>query len=236
MMTAEEANAFIKETAERVRQRPDWAQGAIDRPANVNTNTANTTNPNHFASMKEDNWGTPTAVVGAPHAFFGRPPDLDPASDAFRNETIRAYRWLGLEHIDPSLGIPTDWGNARTLFINPPGGCRPDKFDKNGKPIGPSYVELFWRFAIDYLSRIDGKLIWVAYNINQLQTLQQFSAGGVRVASICVPDRRLRYLDRDGRPRSGTPAASAILCVTSYGDPHPRFAEKFGSIGAVWRP
>jgi hypothetical protein len=200
------------------------------------------TSPLHFASMTQDNWGTPSDIVRRAHDFLGGPPDLDPASDAERNQVVGAKRWLGLEHMHPRLGIPIDWGDARTIFLNPPGGCRPDKVTANGKPIGPSFVSLFWKKAIAHLLQVSHEdptkpvgLVWVAYNINQLQTLQQVDSDALRACCLCVPDVRVKYLDRDNAPRSGTPSASAILGLT--GDPsNGRFDAAFRSLGAVWVP
>jgi hypothetical protein len=193
--------------------------------------------PQHFASMTEDDWGTPLAIVQATHDFFGGPPDLDPASSAERNTVIGARQWLGLEHASAELGIPSFWGDARKIFINPPGGVRPDGISAKGKPTGPTLASLFWFWAIKHLLRVDGsELIWVA-NINQLQTLQQISNDGDDVwpyVSICVPSSRVKYLDKTHTPRSGTPSASAIVCVSSEPGAGSRFQHAFEPLGNVW--
>ncbi len=167
--------------------------------------------PAHFSLMKQDDWGTPRAIAQAANVFFGVP------------------------DIDPALGIPANWGSAKRLFINPPGGCRPDKIDKNGKACGPTFVELFWKRALDQIAEFDGELIWVAYNINQLQTLQQASDPVVwNYVSVCIPSSRVKYLDKNHAPRSGTPSASAIICVSLQTGAGHRFADAFRSLGAVW--
>jgi hypothetical protein len=192
----------------------------------------------HFASMTEDDWGTPIEIADCVREFYGVP-DLDPASDEFRNQTIKAKRILGEAQADPVHGIPIAWGQAKTVFINPPGGMwiHPD-LKAAGAKRGPSFVELFWSWSIQHLVAAgDGaELIWVAYNINQLQTLQQANASALALCSICVPSSRVKYLDKTGTPKGGTPSASAIVCLSTREDAAARFAKAFGGLGMVWAP
>jgi hypothetical protein len=179
----------------------------------------------HFAQMGNDDWGTPPEIVNAAHVFFDGPPDLDPASSEERNQVVRACRWLGIEHADPALGIPADWGDAHKLFVNPPGG----KFGKH------TLATLFWRKAVEQIDAYEGELIWVAYNINQLQTLQvALPENLLRVASVCVPKQRVKYLNGEAVPQAGTPSASAIICLSDRSDSLARFRDAFGALGAVW--
>jgi hypothetical protein len=183
----------------------------------------------HFTQMAQDNWGTPPEIVDRVHAFYGAP-DLDPCSDAQRNTLIQAKRWLGAGNADPVIGIPKAWGEAKTLFINPPGGS----FGKN------TYASLFWAFAVMHLINTcpsDGELIWVAYNINQLQTLQRVDPATMAACLVCVPGARVKYLDPSGVAQGGTPSASAILCLSGREDAPERFLKVFNKEwGTVWFP
>lgn len=179
----------------------------------------------HFGLMEEENWGTPSNIVEKAREFLGGSIDLDPASDAFRNQTVKAKTWLGLPHVGAS-GIPENWGDAKTVFCNPPGG----KHDRK------TFVSRFWRKAVEHCSTVEGKLVWVAYNINQLQTLQQEWAEAVRASCVCIPDLRISYIDRIGVKKSGTPSASAILGLSGDPEDADRFQAIFGSLGAVWIP
>lgn len=176
-----------------------------------------------FGLMGEDNWGTPPEVVEAVHAFYGAP-DLDPASDAFRNETVKATRFLGLSDVDPLAGIPTDWGDAETVFINPPGG----KFGSK------TLANLFWLHAVKHASRVDGELIWLGYNINQLQTLQRADDSGVECSMLCVPNHRTPFADRAGKLCGGQPSAQAILVLSAKPDAPDRFRSAFRTLGVCW--
>lgn len=182
----------------------------------------------HFKTMTEDNWGTPPEVVVAVHRLFGCQPDLDPASDAFRNKTVRARRWLGLEHVSPTMGIPTDWGKPHFIFCNPPGG----KFGN------ATLAQIFWSYATDFVER-GSFLVWVAYNINQLQNLQTANARALAASWVCVPSRRLNFRDLEGKASNSPTQANAILMVAPsekramWG---PRFVEAFNDIGVCWAP
>lgn len=198
----------------------------------------------HYKSMQQADWGTPADICSAARGFSGAI-DLDPASSAERNKVVGATRWLGLEHVDPEIGIPVDWGNARHLFINPPGGVRPDRIDPiTGKASGPTLASIFWAALCAHIEETEtGSVTWVAYNINQLQTLQQENADLLRACCVCVPDLRVKYLAQDGKPRSGTPSASAFLGF-AWGErasENPlhwtaRFQQQFTRLGAVWTP
>ncbi len=187
----------------------------------------------HFKTMNESDWGTPPAITAAARLFQGRI-DLDPASSESRNAVVGAAAWLGLPHVDPEIGIPCDWGTARHIFINPPGG-------KHGKI---SLAEIFWEALCAHVEETEsGSFVWVAYNINQLQTLQQVNADLMRACCVCIPDLRVKYLDKGGKPVAGTPSASAVLgfawgekvsgAAVGYCE---RFEIAFSPIGAVYQP
>lgn len=184
----------------------------------------------HFTSMNTPDWGTPPAIVEAARKFMGGI-DLDPASSASRNQVVKADKWLGLEHVDPEVGIPCGWGDARRIFINPPGGYTTE---------GQSLSLLFWNALGAQMDEVEsGAFIWVAYNINQLQTLQTASEALVRQCCVCVPNRRVKYLDTSHNAKQGAPSASAIVGFAWGGQTwhwSARFIHTFERIGAVWQP
>lgn len=189
--------------------------------------------------MKEDDWGTPRDIAVAARGFM-HGMDLDPASSKDRNAVVQADRILRIEDADAQLGIPVEWGKAQAIFINPPGGCRPDKFNpKTGKWSGPTYVSLFWAALAAHLEENPYAVFtWVAYNINQMQTLQQVDAELLKKCVVCVPSSRVQYLDKASEPVAGTPSASAILgyCSNNGRTNVHMFKQNFARIGAVWGP
>ncbi len=188
----------------------------------------------HFASMKTDDWGTPQEIVDLVHYVFQGPPDLDPCSSERHNKRVNAKRFLGIEDRDPSVGIPTDWGDARKIFINPPGGNRPDRLSKKGnKWLGPSYVSLFWEQTRMFSEQ---EIIWVCYNIGQLQTLQNKSNTLLSHTSLLVPSKRLQYINKEEKPQNGTPSASAILLLSVDMFSHMRLSawNSENEFGTVW--
>lgn len=193
----------------------------------------------HFASMESDDWGTPKAIVDLVHTAFEGPPQIDPCSSARHNERIKAVHWLGFEDRDPISGIPVGWGHHKTIFINPPGGCRPDKLNKKGdKWVGPSYASLFWESAQKALFGTCNRLIWVAYNINQLQTLSEWKNDFnlLQTSSVLVPSSRVKYVNREDKEQAGTPCASAILLFSLRKTDHLAFYDwnKANNFGSCW--
>ncbi len=179
----------------------------------------------HFKTMKNDDWGTPQEIVEAARLYMGGI-DLDPASSAEHNQIIGATRFLGLPDVDPDVGVPTDWRNASKIFINPPGG----KFGKR------TLVSLFWEhLSIQVRTNRNTSFVWVAYNINQLQTLQLVNETLIAHCSLCVPNRRVSYLDETNTPVNGTPSASAIIAYNPQDLYNKLFSDSFSAIGKCWR-
>lgn len=181
----------------------------------------------HYSKMSDDNWGTPPWIIEAATNFLGKI-DLDPASDAFRNRTVRAERFLGLGDVNKHEGIPTEWDQARAVFCNPPGGkVRPAWSSK-----GVSTAGLFWRHLEQHCMLVGGvSFVWYCYNINQLQVLQRFAPTLFAGTSVCVPSSRVQNIDRTGKARGGTPSAAAIL---GRGTKEKNFADAFRKHGVVW--
>lgn len=178
-----------------------------------------------FRQMIEDNWGSPAWVTELARRFFGGSPDLDPASDEARNKVVGAKRWLGLPHVDPAAGIPIDWGDARTVWINPPGG-------KHGRS---TLAQVFWKKAVEHHKTTGATILWFAYSINQLQTLQNADAEAMNKTHMCVLRSRVAFEDREGNPSGGMTFPSAIFVLSQHHGDFDRFVEVFSEHGSAWR-
>lgn len=181
----------------------------------------------HFRSMDNDDWGTPLDIVRRAAEFLGGEIELDPASSFERNKVVGAKKWLGKADARMT-GIPEDWGNAKSLFINPPGG-------KQGST-NKTLAKVFFRKAVQHCVDNEARFVWVAYNINQLQTLQREYPEALRSCFLCVPEKRVAYNNANGVPVAGAPGASAILALSGLPDDRDRFCAIFGSLGATWLP
>ncbi len=185
----------------------------------------------HFAQQGSNKWRTPVHIMERVFKVFGGPPDLDPASDAESNKTVQAKRYLGLDDVKPGKGVPGDWGAPipNTIFINPPGG----KFGNI------TLAKLLWHGARDCNMRFGSEVIWFAYNINQLQTLQLLPPSAFNKLTsthICIPNKRLGCIDANtGLLQADPPSACAFIYLPSpLSDTGPtRFKLAFQDLGII---
>jgi ParB family chromosome partitioning protein len=192
--------------------------------------TATALNPRHMASSVE--YATPAWLVEPARAVLGGAIDLDPASCALANETVRAARIY--TRMDDGLAQP--WRG--TVFVNPPGGIDAD---------GESRQKAWWfRLAHAHLVGSVPAAVFVSFSIELLQTSQVHPRLGLPLPHdfpICFPARRIPY---DRMRRRGTRAVR----VTAKQPPHSsmvvflppragraaaieRFEERFAPIGRV---
>jgi hypothetical protein len=191
-------------------------------------------------SAENDSWYTDPDTVDRAQYVLGDRIDLDPASSPEANERIGARRILTRE--DDALSKQTPWfaphERGQHVFLNPPGGTR--KVEGAKRP--GSLPGLFWRAACTWAPHIEA-LIWIAFSIEDLQRTQKFATEPrFRMlgpcTSVCVPAKRLRFVDGTGRPGTSPSHASAIVLFT----PEPlsagassyraRFFEAFHETGA----
>lgn len=123
-------------------------------------------------TMDSPEWYSPSAVVEAARTLMGKI-DLDPASHEEANGIVKARRFFSIE----DSGLKQSW-SADTVFINPPGGL----------------VGQFWKMALNEQSRY-GQLIWIGYSLEQLQTLQNVSRHTPLHFAMCVPSRRMAFIE-----------------------------------------
>jgi len=196
---------------------------------------------------------TPPEIVEAARFTLGHI-DLDPASCAKANTTVRANRWYGL--VDNGY-LQTWEGN---VFLNPPGGwC-----DANGRPVikkskdkaactltgecglppghkhhdVESSQKLWWqRLAMTWKGGWVHNAIFVCFSIELLQSTQVDTKGPLPLEfPICFPARRLAYIGGDGKPQGSPPHASCIICLTNKPDVLTRFIDHFSTFGHIVVP
>lgn len=178
---------------------------------------------------------SPSPVVEAARALMGGI-DLDPASCAMANRTVRAARYITREED----GLAQEWHGR--VWLNPPGG----KYrDKAGKSRG--LVPAFWRRLLEEMraGRVS-EAVWLGYSLEQLATLQG-DGGWPRgplwhAAGVCVCRARLEFLE----PREGELDPVPLTSPThanfvAYLNPHSKragvaFLEHFERFGEVVLP
>lgn len=148
--------------------------------------------PQHLSKTNEHY--TPAYIVEAARSLMGGI-DLDPASCAKANETIKATNTIGL----PNDGLAIDWFGK--VFLNPPGG-KLKEFPTFGTfkrwvPIkdgpGESSMAVWWdRLACDYEQGKIEQGFFVAFNLEILRTSQAWDYPVQRYFR-CYPSERIRF-------------------------------------------
>lgn len=122
-------------------------------------------------------WYTPASFVEAARRVMGRI-DLDPASHAEANLTVKA----DVFYTEADNGLTQPWFGS--IFINPPGGL----------------VAEFWKkLMTQWRAHNISEAIWVGYSLEQLQTLQNADAASPIEFPICIPRRRIAFVENEAK-------------------------------------
>jgi ParB family chromosome partitioning protein len=173
-------------------------------------------------SCDSPEWYTPSPVVESARLVMNGI-DLDPASCAEANATVKADRFLAAEND----GLPHPWHGR--VFVNPPGGL----------------VKEFWQCLM--WEAVDQKrakeVIWIGYSLEQLQVLQQFDRHPLHFP-ICITAKRTAFIENAAKKAEriakaaakGKKAGSAVSpshsnYICYIGPNVDRFYAEFGRIG-----
>jgi ParB family chromosome partitioning protein len=176
-------------------------------------------NSKHFS--KHDSWETPDYIIDMARSVLGAI-DLDPASSFQANQRVGATKFIGL----PNDSLEMAWAIDKpvSIYLNPPGGKAGNK----------SKTGLFWKKLIDL--RDTGKLkhaIFMSFSIEALQHTQLLPVDSLCYFPLCIPRRRLVFIDPTGCNRASPTHASAIAYVPGTLNNSKTFREVFSEIGAI---
>ena len=166
-------------------------------------------------SSQNDSWRTPENIVEASRKVLGGI-GFDPASSAEANKIIRADNYM--DYLEDSL--ITSWPIGQSIYLNPPGG----------KLKGKSLVRLFWRRLMEY--RASGSLthgIFAMFSIGGLQTTQGEDVAAIEFP-ICIPRKRIRWVDPTGEKRRSPPHSNAFVYVPGSVDKTSLFMSVFSEM------
>jgi phage N-6-adenine-methyltransferase len=193
--TAERIDATIAEaTAVDVTvARKDFIKGT----AHVSNNTG------------DNEWYTPGHIIEAARTVLGRI-DLDPASSAKAQATVKADRWFS----ETDDGLASDWGDAAAIWMNPP----------YAQPL----IGLFVAKFCDHLASGGCGIVLVN---NATET-----AWGARLLTdcdaVCFPTGRIRFIDPAGNLGAAPLQGQMIGYIGRAPD---LFADYFAVYGPVLR-
>ena len=163
-----------------------------------------------LTSSESPEWYTPARYIEAARDVLGGI-DLDPASCAAANETVKATRWFG--PADDSLN--RDW--CGRVWMNPPyGRSAPQGCDAFVPKLAAEHEAGRVQAAVLLVSAHSTDTRWFAH---------------LWPHTLCFSDHRLVFWNTDGNDQGPT-----FGTAFAYLGPDPkRFAERFGEFGAVVR-
>lgn len=181
-----------------------------------------------------DGWRTPDPILERVRSVFGGIIDVDPASSVEANATVDAT----FIYTEKSDGLAGPWGgwnpdHPTKVYCNPPGG----KYPKGHELGGRSKTALFWDklMAELTLGHID-QAIFMCFSISSLQVLQGRGARSVTSFPMCIPAKRLAFIDPTDAERDGPSHANAIIYVPGHTDRTADFAQYFWDVGGIMMP
>ncbi len=149
---------------------------------------------------KSSLWQTPQEIIEASRKLMEFI-ELDPASDEEANQRVEADVFF----FEDSLNQLWD---AETAFLNPPGG--------RGQP------KAFWNKLLEnWKNENIGQAIYIAFSLEQLQQNQSMLD-----FPVCFPNKRLKYVPREGKAASPTHASAIVYLPPRAGDSEHRFVSK----------
>jgi hypothetical protein len=163
----------------------------------------------HHSSESNEHY-TPRIIVEVARAAMGSI-ELDPASCALANrENVRAQRFFTKE----DNGLALAW-NARTVFVNPPGG----RLYVDGKRTNKSQAQAFWLKAVhEWLAArtCDQHIVFLGFTLEILRLSQVSNWSALRFPFCVLRERTDFLIERNGQlVEQGDPThANVLICMT----------------------
>jgi phage N-6-adenine-methyltransferase len=154
-----------------------------------------------------DEWRTPPEYIEKVRAVLGRI-DLDPASTAAANKTVKAKRYFDKAHD----GLAQEWSGQ--IFLNP-----------------PYSGELVRRFCSKLVTTLDSVLAAPAVALlNSDTSTQWFHLLANKAECLCFPKQRIAFLDASGKKVPGNRIAQVFFF---FGVERPAVVANFKDIGTI---
>jgi len=159
-------------------------------------------------NSSEQEWYTPSVYVEAARDVLGGI-DLDPASSEKAQETVKAGKWYGKQ----DNGLELDWFGR--VWLNP--------------PYASAEIESF-------LSRLresfEAGTVKSAITLtNNATDTDWFFYTSKYASAMCLPHKRIRFLDAAGEPTGAPLQGQAFLY---FGYESDKFCGRFNLFGSLW--
>ncbi len=190
-----------------IKVATDWERISKNDAASYLTIDDAITEPKPHVSHNsgENEWYTPELFIEAARQVLGII-DLDPASSALANATVKAAKFYSTE----DDGLSKDWGG--TVWMNP--------------PYSSSLIGLFCEKLVDHVS--DGTVTSAIVLVNNGTETKWFQSLLSCGSSVCFPSSRIRFIDLNGNP-SGSPLQGQAIIY--FGSKKQVFIKEFRRFG-----
>jgi hypothetical protein len=201
----------------------------------------------HSAASVE--WYTPADIIERARRVLGSI-DLDPASCAEANETVKARHYYnqaddGLS-LSWNLPITTSWdcpdgdgGGPANVWLNPPGGKYDEKtLRRIDKGPGLSSSAVWWaKLWYEWNAGNVRAGIFLAFQLGVFQNSQRFEqVPPPQSFPFVVPKKRIQFVGPDGKPAGAATHPNAIILVSQDGRLEEKFDREFSELGFVVFP
>ncbi|MEH2028476.1 MAG: hypothetical protein V7K67_02135 [Nostoc sp.] len=150
--------------------------------------------------------------------------DLDPCSSDLANKTVKARRY----YTSQVCGIKREWtnfyGTPVSVWCNPPGS----------RHIKPSLPIQFWSKLCNEVA--EGNIshaLYLAYSLEQLQQCQKAGYPPMAQFPLCIPRRRIAFIDMDGNEQKSPTHGNVIVYIPGTLDNTDAFKRVFSELGYV---
>lgn len=166
-------------------------------------------------SNKSSEWYTPSWIMDAARDVLGTI-DLDPASSAIANETVRAYQWYSKQCSGTGKVWTTCEGDPASIWLNP-----------------PSPAIEWWKGLMTQNRMGNVKhALFLAYNVQLAQVSQGKGIPSILDFPVCWFSKRIRFVGAGDSPAN----ASALVYVPGSIDRTEQFVLSFSQYGAITGP
>lgn len=154
-------------------------------------------------------WYTPPEYIKAAREVMGSI-DTDPASCEYANRTVQTRQYFTAE----DDGLAQKWSG--NVWLNPP--YSRDLIGRFAEVVTTKYAE--------------GEINQAVVLVNNATETAWFQRMMDKATAICLPKRRIRFVDPAGNPSRAPLQGQAFIY---FGDRPEVFARAFNRFGRVWR-
>ncbi|MEH1787534.1 MAG: hypothetical protein V7L23_18655 [Nostoc sp.] len=151
--------------------------------------------------------------------------DLDPCSSDLANRVVRASVHITSQQDGiKSAWRKQFWNQGVSVWCNPPGS----------RHIKPSLPMQFWEKLCKEVAKGNvSHALYLAYSLEQLQQCQKAGYPPMAQFPLCIPRRRIAFIDMDGNEQKSPTHGNVIVYIPGMIDNTEGFKRVFSQLGYV---